>query len=446
MDDREVRTLLKKYELYDVQETGKTLGVGSYAEVVEVEHLGLRCAAKKLHRVLVEQRIGTLVPRFEKECGLLSHLRHPNIVQFIGIYFERGSTIPVLVMEFLPTNLAQYLEHLAGPPCGNVAYSVLHDVALGLRYLHGQNPPIVHRDLSANNVLLGPGMSAKISDLGVAKILSVTPLQKFEMTKAPGTPCYMPPEALVAAPTYSTEIDVFSYGVLMIHIFSGQWPLPTMEAVDPNSGDGRSEFVRRQQYINAIGLGHPLMDLITRCIHNNPENRPKALDIHVRIAAQQPYQDAVEEQLPQKDKVYTQEPHELESLQLQLAELEAIIQDLKATVAAKEVEMNEREQQIMATFDVELQQKEAEIALVRASMESEIRILKEKYTTIQNAKEKQISTLQKSHQNIISSKNELISCKEDTIARYTATVQALHDQLAQMQRILSTKRQVSNTS
>ena len=188
------------------------------------------------------------------------------------------------------------------------------------------------------------------------------------------------------------------------------------------------------------------MDLITRCIHNNPENRPKALDIHVCIAAQLPYQDAVEEQLPQKRKVYTQEPHELELLQLQLAELEAIIQDLKATVAAKEVEMNEREQQIMGTFDVELQQKEAEIALVRASMESEIRILKEKYTTIQNAKEKQISTLQKSYQNIISSKNELISCKEDTIARYTATVQALHDQLAQMQRILSTKRQVSYTS
>ena len=444
MDDREVRTLLKKYELSDVQETGKTLGVGSYAEVVEVEQLGLRCAAKKLHRVLVEQRIGALVPRFEKECALLSHLRHPNIVQFIGIYFERGSTIPVLVMEFLPTNLAQYLEHLGGPPCNSVAYSVLHDVALGLRYLHGQNPPIVHRDLSANNVLLGPGMSAKISDLGVAKILSVTPLQKFEMTKAPGTPCYMPPEALVAAPTYSTEIDVFSYGVLMIHIFSGEWPLPTMEAVDPHSGDGRTEAVRRQQYINAIGLGHPLMGLITRCIHNNPENRPQAQAIHVCIAAhaQLPYhQDPVEKR--EEGKVYTEEPHELELLQLQLLELEARIQDSKATLAAKEVEMNERERQIIETFDAELQQKEAEIKLVRASMESELRILKEQCSNTLSTKEKQISTLQESYQSIILAKNELLSCKEDTIARYTATVQALHDQLAQMQTILSTKRQVS---
>ena len=395
------------------------------------------------------------MPRFEKECALLSHLRHPNIVQFIGIYFERGSTLPVLVMEFLPTNLAQYLEHLGNPPSDSVAYSVLHDVALGLRYLHGQYPPIVHRDLSANNVLLGPGMSAKISDLGVAKILSVTPLQKFEMTKAPGTPCYMPPEALVAAPTYSTEIDVFSYGVLMIHIFSGEWPLPTMEAVDPHSGDGRTEAVRRQQYIDAIGLDHPLMDLITRCIHNNPENRPQAQAIHVCIAAQLPHhQDPVEERPPSQeerppqedDKVYTEEPHELELLQLQLPELEARIQDLKATLAAKEVEMNERERQLIETFDAELQQKEAEIALVRASMESELRILKEQCSNTLSTKEKQISILEKSYRSIISAKNELLSCKEDTIARYTATAQALHDQLAQMQGILSTKRQVSYTS
>ena len=63
--------------------------------------------------------------------------------------------------------------------------------------------------------------------------------------------------------------------------------------------------------------------------------------------------------------------------------------------------MNERERQIMETFDAELQQKEAEIALVRASMENEIRILKEQFSTTLSTKEKQISTLQKSYQNII---------------------------------------------
>ena len=58
-----------------------------------------------------------------------------------------------------------------------ISYGILRDVALGLRYLHEHSPPIIHRDLSANNVLLTSSMNGKISDLGVAKILNITPAQ-----------------------------------------------------------------------------------------------------------------------------------------------------------------------------------------------------------------------------------------------------------------------------
>ena len=67
-------------------------------------------------------------------------------------------------------------------------------------------------------------MKAKVSDLGVAKIVNLTPLQVSRMvhnTQAPGTPAYMPPEALVATPKYDKSIDVFSFGIMMIHMFSG---------------------------------------------------------------------------------------------------------------------------------------------------------------------------------------------------------------------------------
>ena len=92
---------------------------------------------------------------------------------------------------------------------------------LGLCYLHGHAPPIIHGDLSSNNVLLTPNMTAKISDLGVARILNLTPLQVSSMTQAPGTPVYMPPEVKVANPKYDTSVDVFSYSIMMIHVFSG---------------------------------------------------------------------------------------------------------------------------------------------------------------------------------------------------------------------------------
>ena len=105
-----------------------------------------------------------------------------------------------------------------------ISYGIMQDVALGLCFLHERSPPIIHNDLSANNVLLTSNMNAKLSDLGVAKILNLTPARMTQMTqtKAPGTPCYMPPEALTTKPKYTTKIDVYSYGVLIIHTLCGR--------------------------------------------------------------------------------------------------------------------------------------------------------------------------------------------------------------------------------
>ena len=250
--------------------------------VLRVEYRGLKCAGKQLYPVLYEQGLGDIVRRFEGECRLLAQMRHPNIVQFIGVYFEEGSRVPILVMEFLPTTLARCIDTYGILP-EEVSYAILHDVALGLYHLHSQTPPIVHRDLSANNVLLTPNMTAKISDLGVAKILNLTPLQVSRMTRAPGTLAYMPPEALSEEPRYDTRIDEFSYGVLMIHVFCGRWPFPC-EAVRVNPRNRAellplSEAERRNKYLQNIGNAHPLMGLILRCVSNDPERRARAAEI-----------------------------------------------------------------------------------------------------------------------------------------------------------------------
>ena len=275
------------YKLTGVKVTDQKLGHGSYATVLELEYMGLKCAGKKIHELLLEQGDTSYqVCRFEEECRLLSQVCHPNIVQFLGVYFQQGVRAPILVMEFLPTNLTSCIEQYAILP-KETSYSIFHDVALGLCYLHSQTPAIIHRDLSSNNVLLTPNMTAKISDLGVARILNLTPLQVSRMTQTPGTPAYMPPEVMIANPKYDTSVDEFSYGIMMIHMFSGRWPEPQVGPIRAEPG-GRmipvSEAERREVFLRAIGNDHPLMDLICKCIDNYVQSRAHTNEIVERLA------------------------------------------------------------------------------------------------------------------------------------------------------------------
>lgn len=268
-----------EYKLTEIEVSERELGHGAFATVLDVEFLGLKCAGKRIHELLLRQGDNTYsVRRFDKECRLLSQLRHPNIVQFLGFHFQQGTQVPILVMEFLPTNLTSCIEKYGILP-HEISYSILYDVALGLCYLHSQKPVIIHRDLSANNVLLTSDMRAKISDLGVARILNLTPLQR--MTQNPGTAAYMPPEVMNANPEYNASIDVFSYGILMIHVLSGRWPEPQEGPILNKSGAKIpiSEAERRDVFLQAIGNDHPLMNLIRLCIENDAHCRPNIRSI-----------------------------------------------------------------------------------------------------------------------------------------------------------------------
>ena len=337
--------------------TEEEYGRGSYAAVVGLEYRGLKCAGKKLHYVLVEEGVREIVYRFEGECRLLAQMRHPNIVQFIGVYFEEDSEIPILIMEFLPTTLASCIETYGVLP-EEVSYAILHDVALGLYHLHSQTPPIVHRDLSANNVLLTPNMTAKISDLGVAKILNLTPLQLSRMTRAPGTLAYMPPEALSVQPRYDTRIDEFSYGVLMIHVLSGQWPFPC----EPNRVNPRnraellplSEAERRNQYLQDIGNAHPLMGLILRCVSNDPERRARAAEI-----AQQ-----VEHMTRQSPPTFANRVEMLQRIRVDATEKGSLREEIETFAAEYEQSRLEREELV--------QQHQVEVEQVRTEVTAEL--------------------------------------------------------------------------
>jgi len=166
-----------------------------------------------------------------------------------------------------------------------VKFSILDEVCLGLRYLHSRNPPTVHRDLTPNNILLGGHLEAKITDLGVAKVIQTD--SKMTMTKIPGTPDFMPPEALTKRPIYGLPLDVFSYGGVVLNVITQQWPAPT-DREQLNSDTDRweviSEVTRRQMYLDTLtGVTPDLVPLVTSCLNDNPKNRPSVQQVSMEI-------------------------------------------------------------------------------------------------------------------------------------------------------------------
>ena len=148
----------------------------------------------------------------------MSNLRHPNITQFLGLFFAPDSPLPLLVMEKLEMNLDHLLTTRPDLQLSS-KLSILEDICRGLVYLHGRRPPVIHRDLTSRNVLLNSAMKAKLTDMGNSRIvdlLSGEPLKT--LTRLPGTLVYMPPEAVGTLSRYGKSLDVFSFGHLALFV------------------------------------------------------------------------------------------------------------------------------------------------------------------------------------------------------------------------------------
>ena len=212
----------------------QTLGIGSYGKVCRAKCDNLPCAAKLIHETLFDPSMLELVApqrehrlpmrRFEKECEFLSSLRHPNIVQYLGMYQDSDTGLPAILMELMDDSLTHFLENFPRPqPIPyHIQVNVCHDIVLALSFLHSND--IIHRDLSSNNVLLIGNVRAKLSDFGMARLGNQNP--QLTITMCPGTDVYMPPEAVQETPVYTEKIDCFSFGVITVQILTREFPKP----------------------------------------------------------------------------------------------------------------------------------------------------------------------------------------------------------------------------
>ena len=274
----------------------EVIGTGSYGSVIKAKLDNLPCAAKLLHRTFFtsyDPHVVDFIRRFKQECRILSQLRHPCIVQFLGVLEDphpRSNRRPILLMELMEQSLTHILESRQRDLPYHVQVSIVHDITLALDYLHSNG--ILHRDLSSNNILLSAGSRAKLTDFGMSKMVDLNPrMSRNKQTKCPGTVAYMPPEALAIKPRYSDKIDVFSTGVLIIQIITRKFPNPTdpHRRVQDSKYKGEilipvPELERRENDLCGVFMTHPLRAMALECLKDDDKERPTAANLCRRLA------------------------------------------------------------------------------------------------------------------------------------------------------------------
>ena len=248
---------------------GRRIGKGGWGEVLEGT---VSVAVKRLHE---EIALPIYIEKMEREMKLLAEVRHPNLVQFIGAIFDEPNQAnrspPLIITELLDMNLRQAYERNQLNP-GN-RLSIFMDIALALNYLHQRYDPIIHRDVSAPNVLLqrmpNHQWKGKVSDLGSANFL------QHAHTMGEGAIIYSPPEVIPQAfdpltppPRQSVKIDVYSYGIVLCEVTASRFP--------------SAEHYR--DMILQVQRQHPAVyELILHCTKREPSHRPSMAQVMVEL-------------------------------------------------------------------------------------------------------------------------------------------------------------------
>ncbi|XP_047045180.1 probable LRR receptor-like protein kinase At1g51890 [Lolium rigidum] len=163
------------------------------------------------------------VKEFLAEAEILTRIHHMNLVSMVG-YCMDGEYM-ALIYEYMPEGTLQ--EHIEGSNRNGACLSwpqrlrIALESAQGLEYLHkGCNPPIIHRDVKATNILLNSKLEARIADFGLSKAFNSNDTHVYTNTLV-GTPGYVDPE-YQATMQLTTKSDVYSFGIVLLELVTGK--------------------------------------------------------------------------------------------------------------------------------------------------------------------------------------------------------------------------------
>nr|CAB3456089.1 unnamed protein product [Digitaria exilis] len=260
------------------------IGSGGYGTVYKAQLQGGRLVAvKKLHPSIEDM---SYEKGFLSEIDVLTKIRHRSIVKMYGFcshpryklviydYIERGSLCAILKNE----ELAKELDWQK-----RVAIAI--DVAQAIYYLHQEcNPPIIHRDITSNNILLDADFKAYVSDFGIARILKP---DSSNWSVLAGTYGYIAPE-LSYTSMVTTKCDVYSFGVIVLEIIMGMYPtellslvsmgLPQELAMEDMLDKRPSSPIILEKKEIAL-----LVEVAFACLQTSPRFRPEMQDVYQKL-------------------------------------------------------------------------------------------------------------------------------------------------------------------
>ncbi|CAI9170935.1 unnamed protein product [Rangifer tarandus platyrhynchus] len=250
---------------------GELLGKGNFGEVFKGILKDKTAVAVKTCKEDLPQELKI---KFLQEAKILKQYDHPNIVKLIGVCTQRQPIY--IIMELVPggdflTFLRKRKDDIKLKQL--VKFSL--DVASGMSYLESKN--CIHRDLAARNCLVGENNVLKISDFGMSRqedggVYSSSGLKQIPIK-------WTAPEALNYG-RYSSESDVWSFGILLWETFSlGVCPYPGM-----TNQQAREQVERGYRMSAPQHCPEDIFKIMMKCWDYKPENRPKFSELQKELA------------------------------------------------------------------------------------------------------------------------------------------------------------------
>ncbi|XP_057742267.1 MDIS1-interacting receptor like kinase 2-like [Arachis stenosperma] len=253
------------------------IGTGAYGSVYEARlPSGKTVALKKLHKT--ESENPSYYKSFCNEVEVLTEIRHRNIIRLYGYCLHNRCMF--LVYEYLERgslfcNLADEME--AQELKWSKRVNIIKGTAYALAHMHHHCPsPIVHRDVSSNNVLLNSELEACVSDFGTARLLDP---DSSNQTLLVGTYGYIAPE-LAYTMSVTTKCDVYSFGVVALETMMGHHPGEFMSTMSKPSTqqllvkdvlDPRIPLPKSRKDMQDVVL---VVKLALACLSSDPKSRP----------------------------------------------------------------------------------------------------------------------------------------------------------------------------